>query len=237
MDEVAPLGDIRARLRAWYDAHRRDLPEPLVDGNVARVLGRLLGIDRAPGAALDRELWSRAAELVPARGAGEWNQALMELGATVCTPRRPGCARCPWSARCAARAGGDPERLPRPRPRPEPVDVALEVLLVERRGRVLLERRPDAGRMAGMWQLPTRELVPPGREPVLFRAAFDPALVPGAERSLLRHTITRHRIRAVLRGGDLAPGARVAAPLAWHPRGGLAGLPLTAMAAKALRGR
>jgi A/G-specific adenine glycosylase len=161
----------------------------------------------------------------------------MELGATVCTPRRPDCAGCPLSASCVAHASGDPERLPRPKPRPAPLDVELELLVVERRGRVLLERRPDAGRMAGMWQLPTRELVPPGREPALFPAAFDPVLVPGAELGLLRHTITRHRIRAVLRGADLAPGKRVAAPLAWHPRAGLAGLPLTAMAAKALRDR
>jgi A/G-specific adenine glycosylase len=212
-----------------------DRPEPLVDGNVARVLSRLFALD-AEGAALDRELWRTAREELPSRGFGEWNQALMELGATLCTARDPACGECPVARHCAALAQGRTAELPRPRRRPEPIDVELEVLLVRRGDALLFERRPDVGRMAGMWQLPTIELA---SSPRLFaeRWPIDGALVPGAELGTVRHTITRHRIRARVRAGHLASGFRIRAPLAWIERGELAGAPLTGMSKKILAAR
>ena len=213
-----------------------DRPTPLVDGNVERVFSRLFGLDARSGSgALTRETWSLAALLVPrAGGAGEWNQALMELGAVVCTPRAPLCADCPVRRSCAARRTGRVEHLPRPRHREPPVDVKLEMLSAVRGGRRVLEQRPDTGRMAGMWQLPTVEGPgPEGRHTGLFPSAWPAGaqVEPGGELFDLRHGITRHRIRATVRG------ARVRrTPPAWRwvePRA-LAGLALTGLTRKAL---
>jgi A/G-specific adenine glycosylase len=96
------------------------LPEPIVDGNVVRVLTRVFGLSGDPTrGALKRRLWELARELVPAERPGDFNQALMELGATVCTPRSPGCAVCPLSSVCEARRSGSVER-PRSSPRAPP---------------------------------------------------------------------------------------------------------------------
>jgi A/G-specific adenine glycosylase len=219
--------------------------EPLVDGNVARVFARLFGIEGVPGARVfEDELWRRARELVPERGAGEWNQALMELGALVCTPREPRCDACPVREHCVALASGRTGLLPTPKPRPAVIEVELEILLVSADGRVLLERRPPAGRMAGLWQLPTRERVaPPRTEPLLFPADWPLAsgeeclrADPGAELGTVRHTITRHRIRARVRGGELR-SASLPETLAWFEGSRIAELALTGMAKKALATR
>jgi A/G-specific adenine glycosylase len=218
-----------------------DRPEPLVDGNVARVLCRLFALEGDPSASASaRALWALAAELVPREGgAGEWNQALMELGATVCTPRRPSCGECPWRARCAARAAGRTEELPRQRSRKAPVEVELEILLMRRRGRVLLARRPRSGRMAGLLDLPTVQrsprsgsaLFPLDWSELLERGA---ELRVGAELARLRHSITCHRIQAGLREALLVGRLRTGRA-GWHDAAGLADLELSGIARKALR--
>jgi A/G-specific adenine glycosylase len=136
-----------------------DRPEPIVDGNVARVLSRLHGIrDEIDGAAGKRRLWAEAAALAAGPSPGSLNQALMELGATLCTPRRPRCDACPVSRDCEALRAGDPETLPRkaPRRRARPVDAVAALVL--RRGRALAVRRPEHGLLAGMWELPGGDL-------------------------------------------------------------------------------
>jgi len=218
-----------------------DLPEPLVDGNVARVLARWFLVEEDPARASGKKkLWDLAAGLVPADGgAGDWNQALMELGATICSPRTPACERCPMQRLCRARKAGRQSELPRARPRPEPVEVAVAIAWIERQGSLLLEQCPAGGRMAGLWQLPTVELPHArGQFRDLFRREW-PAGVTIREGDLLtevRHTITRHRIW----GGVLA--SRLVGPLPgpncglkWIPRAGLADLGLTGMTRKILR--
>jgi A/G-specific adenine glycosylase len=136
-----------------------DRPEPVVDGNVARVLSRLLGIrDDVRGARGRRRLWAAAAALARGPSPGELNQALMELGATVCTPRRPRCTACPVARRCAARRDGDPEALPARPARRAPRAVEAVAALVLRRGRALAVRRPPRGLLGGLWELPGGEL-------------------------------------------------------------------------------
>ena len=150
------------------------LSVPLVDGNVARVLARLFGIEPALGSRdFVRVAWELAGALVPAGRApdeldpGQWNQALMELGACVCTSRAPRCELCPLSGGCAARRAGRTAELPRRAPRRKPIEVALEVFVVARGRRFLVLRRPAGARMAGLWELPTRELAPgSGARPV-----------------------------------------------------------------------
>lgn len=141
-----------------------DQPEPLVDGNVARVLLRLEGRSEAPDlpGVADR-LWARAASLVGACDAADvrpaaLNEGLMELGATICTPRRPRCPECPVRAACVARQSGTPERFPAPKSAPARRALSCEVVrLFDSRGRVLIEQRPDRGLWASMWQAPTLE--------------------------------------------------------------------------------
>ena len=95
-----------------------DEEAPLVDGNVARVLSRVLLIDGAPGAkAREAALWDAAGELVKGPRPGDWNQALMELGATVCAPTSPRCLVCPVRSHCVAAREGDVERYPEKAPR------------------------------------------------------------------------------------------------------------------------
>ena len=125
----------------------------VVDGNVRRVLARLAGERELA----DEDAWRLAEALVPEKEPGEWNQALMELGATVCSPRKPGCLVCPVADFCAAR-GRDPERFPAPRvkSRGQARVHAVAGVLV-RRGRLLIVRRPSHGLLGGLWELPTAE--------------------------------------------------------------------------------
>jgi len=126
---------------------------PLVDGNVERVLFRVDARTEDPKtAAGKRALWARAAELVACEEPSDLNQGLMELGATVCSPRAPACPRCPWADLCAGRALGIAEDLPRrpPRKKPRPVRGAAGIL--RRDGAVLLGQRPGTGLLASLWE-------------------------------------------------------------------------------------
>jgi A/G-specific adenine glycosylase len=193
-----------------------DAPEPLVDGNVERVFARLFRIEAAQASAeLRRRSWELARVLCPEQGAGAWNEALMELGALICTPREPRCELCPLAAVCEALHSGRAKELPLPRQRPEPFAVELEVLCARAGGRLLFCRRPEGGRMAGLWELPTRECVPAGMPTRLYPDQWDARLCEqrlrcrehdgkaGGEPIRVRHSITCHRIRATLVAGEL----------------------------------
>lgn len=132
---------------------------PILDGNVTRVLCRLDKIHGDPrDTGLQKRLWQRAAEVVDPHRPGDFNSAMMELGATVCIPRSPQCLICPVAVHCQARAAGVQDTIPPPKK-------ALATPLVERdvfritnlRGEFLIEQRPMTGRWAGMWQFITRE--------------------------------------------------------------------------------
>ena len=127
----------------------------LVDGNVARVLARLFAIedDVRAGAGLQRA-WKIADAIVPAAEPGAWNQALMELGSTVCVPREPRCEVCPVREYCAAHARGIARDLPRMKPKPKPTLHARVAVVATLRGDVLLARRRVDGRFGGMWEPP-----------------------------------------------------------------------------------
>lgn len=128
---------------------------PIVDGNVRRVLSRLFRLD-ANGSRGDEIAWAIAAILVRGRNPGDLNQALMELGATVCTPRSPRCSVCPVSRTCLAFASGEVFAYPKPAPRRPPRTVHAAVALIVRDGRVLLERPSGVSPLRGSWDLPAR---------------------------------------------------------------------------------
>ncbi|MEZ5559148.1 MAG: A/G-specific adenine glycosylase [Pseudomonadales bacterium] len=130
----------------------------ILDGNVKRVLARFHALSGYPGqAAVARALWAHAETHTPTRRVADYTQAIMDLGATLCTRTRPACERCPVAARCQARAAGDPARFPWRKPRAaKPVRAARLVLFVDACGRCLLEQRPATGIWGGLWNPPER---------------------------------------------------------------------------------
>jgi A/G-specific adenine glycosylase len=175
-------------------------PEPLVDGNVIRVLARLFALRGDPNKApLKAELWAHARALIPKQAPGDFNQSLMELGATVCTPRSPQCAVCPVAEHCQALAGGVVELLPELPARAKPTEVHVVSAIASRGGRVLITKlRPDAPRWAGMWLFPNAEVsATETPEAAVARALLAAVGLVGEATGLLcvvRHTVTRFRI-------------------------------------------
>lgn len=129
---------------------------PILDGNVKRVLTRYFGVAGFPGEAkIERRLWELADACTPAQHAGDYTQAIMDLGATVCVRSRPLCAACPVTASCMARRQGRQSELPTRRPRKDrPLREAFAVLLLRDDGKVLLEKRPPTGLWGGLWAFP-----------------------------------------------------------------------------------
>ncbi len=180
-------------------------PEPIVDANVRRVVSRLDGEEHT-----DARAWDRARALVgTARSPAIFNEAMMELGALVCTPRAPRCASCPLARSCRARREGRAERIPAPRRGPErrPVHHA-SVVVRDGRGRLLVERRPDRGLWAGMWQAPTleHEAASPAKRDLLAGIG----LTDAALRETFTHLTTHRRVEFAVWEGRLAPRARPA---------------------------
>jgi A/G-specific adenine glycosylase len=184
---------------------------PVVDGNVKRVFSRLFAIRGGASAAAERAYWSIATTLVRGASPGDWNQAVMELGATVCTPRAPRCGICPVAKSCRALALGRiaafPARKKPQRARVVPVAVAW----IERRGSVLLELRLPAGPLRGDWDLPAAVIAAgeaPGRAIVRALAARHGLRVRGG-RVLLqaKHAILATRL--VIEVVEAAPVAAV----------------------------
>jgi A/G-specific adenine glycosylase len=172
---------------------------PVVDGNVNRVLCRVFGLRGDPQRApLKARIWKLAGELVPPDAPGEHNQAVMELGATVCAPRSPVCLTCPLAGACVARRDGLIERLPELAARPQAVPIDMVATVVWRRGRLLLVRPTRSRWWSGLWQLPSGEIGPSERGDQAARRVVREAaaLEVGAvqERVTLRHTVTRFRV-------------------------------------------
>lgn len=140
-------------------------PTPVVDGNVERVLSRLRAIEGDPKATANQKVyWRLAGELVDRDRPGDFNQGMMELGATICTPQNPSCLICPVRQWCEGFAEGDPEQFPAPakRTRQKPMAVATAVLTRpgQREGQAeyLVLKRPADGLLGGLWEFPSVEL-------------------------------------------------------------------------------
>ncbi|MGD0058919.1 MAG: A/G-specific adenine glycosylase [Verrucomicrobiia bacterium] len=153
---------------------------PLVDGNVARVFARIFAIPASVKSPRTlQSLWTLAEDLLPDTDPGDFNQALMELGALVCTPAAPHCDTCPMRRVCAARARGLVEQLPNRGDKLQTVHVVAKAAFVKSGNRILLKRRPRQGLLADFWELPAADAR-------LFRV--------GHRIHELRHTITHRRI-------------------------------------------
>jgi A/G-specific adenine glycosylase len=142
---------------------------PVVDGNVTRVLARLHALDDTATSAGKRRLFELAAEAVPAAAPGDYNQGLMDLGATICTVRRPRCLLCPLAPMCRARSQGRQEELPRPRARRPVAERVVDLAWIVVGDRWLLARRAPGGLYGGLWELPEMAAlgIEPSGEPVV----------------------------------------------------------------------
>jgi A/G-specific adenine glycosylase len=241
------------------------VPAAVVDGNVERVAARLAALDADPKAApARRRVAEIAADLLDPARPGDSNQALMELGATVCTPRRPRCALCPlrqaapaaagdpaWPG-CRAALAGDAESYPPPRRRRAVERQRRLVALVEdAAGRLLLFRRADGAELlAGTWELPwvpwPQSGPADGRENGSAEAGQAAALARryggrwrlGGALATARHAITFRDLELVAHRAAVEPEPGAAAPVAaqagWHRRPALARLPLSSMVGKVL---
>lgn len=132
---------------------------PVLDGNVIRVLSRVYDIAECTDDARVREtLWEIAAGLVPAKHPGDFNQAMMELGARVCTPKSPQCEACPVRSSCAAYAAGTVGERPVRKAKPKTPQREMAAAAIVRNGRYLLAKRRSAGLLGGMWEFPSAEV-------------------------------------------------------------------------------
>ena len=187
--ELMALPGIGPYTAAAIAAIAFDRPATVLDGNVERVMARLHA-ETGPLPGVKARLRAHARALTPSGRPGDYAQAVMDLGATICTPRRPACALCPWRSACRGRQAGIAETLPVKAPRrAKPVRHGTAFLALDGAGRVLTERRPERGLLGGMLALPSTgwEDRPPEPAPP-FKADWRPA-------GEVRHTFTHFHLR------------------------------------------
>ena len=198
-----------------------DRPAAAVDGNVERVVSRLFLVEEPlPGARRDIKALTEA--LVPVDRPGDFAQALMDLGATICTPSRPACALCPWMQPCGARAAGSQESFPRKQMK---VEGALRrgaaFVAIRRDEAVLLRTRPPRGLLGGMAEPPTSAWA---ADYDLTRAALDAPLEADWRRlpGLVRHTFTHFPLELTVYVADMSAATPAPEGMRWSPRAALA---------------
>lgn len=194
-----------------------DRPAPIVEANTQRVLARWLAWpDELPATRTQARLWEAAARLVPDQGAGEFNQAFMDLGALVCVPRAPLCLACPVVNDCRARQAGLQDRLPVTRAKPAPKEVAEACALIRRDDRYLILKR-GAGRLwEHFWEFPTLHMA--GADPAGRSLGAELDLASGLERltgvratvgpvaTSVRFGVTTHRVKLDVHRADWVDG-------------------------------
>jgi A/G-specific adenine glycosylase len=199
-----------------------DQPEPILEANSERVLARLLAVREDIKLTSARErLWLAAARLVPPEKAGAFNQALMDLGALVCTPREPACLVCPVSKLCQARQLGLQDCLPPKSPKPVPLAVTEAAVVMSHQGRVLILERASGGLWERFWEFPTVHLHgvnPAGRSSCeagdlreSIRHVTGITARIGPQVKTIAYSVTKHRVKlsvhlAEALSGDPIPG-------------------------------
>jgi len=182
----------------------------ILDGNVKRVLARHFAVAGSPGEKrVENRLWQLAEEQLPPRAIGRYTQAIMDLGATLCTRSKPACADCPLAASCQALALGRVRDFPAPRPlRPVPTR-ATHMLLLVRNGELLLEKRPPSGIWGGLWSLP--EIDAAARATAHCRTHYGCSIAAPQPLAPLAHGFTHFKLQIqplLCRVEKLAPSAR-----------------------------
>ncbi len=215
---------------------------PILEANTVRLLSRLWQFAGDPAdRAGQTTLWRCAEEILPQQGAGTINQALMELGALVCTPREPQCNACPLATLCPTRAAGLQDAIPRPKRKPSATAVRHALLVAKSTGKFLLRKAQDTDRWAGMWDFPRAEWIE-GESLRELEKRFEQQLggdvAIGETILTLRHTVTRFRITLEVLNARLTPArpARAASHAQrWFTLDELTELPLNTTGRKVAR--
>ena len=173
------------------------LDEPVLDGNLRRVYARLFNVE-IPADSTEGEnlLWSLATENLPKGRAGDFNQAMMDLGATICLPKNPRCLICPLIAECQAQKLGLQFQRPVMKPNAEVPHVIHTAAVILRRGRVLLAKRPSQGLLGGMWEFPNGRVDgdPARGLPKALRAGYNLKVRAGEALGIVQHAYSHFRV-------------------------------------------
>lgn len=220
-----------------------DIAAPILDGNVARVLSRLLAfeevVDKPVG---QRHLWATAELLVDPADPSAHNQGLMELGALICSPRSPKCEACPLEDDCQARSHDQVERYPIKTPRKKPVKVrAVAGLLLDPARGILLARRPEEGLLGGLWEVPGGDWPERITASVALEQAWSERLgvqvEVGALLGEVDHIFTHRKLRLIVHKIAAAqgePSAKGYPEVRWVDREAIIGMPLSRLTQKVL---
>jgi A/G-specific adenine glycosylase len=246
--ELRALPGIGAYTAAAIAAIAFDALAVPIDGNVERVIARLYAVE-APLPAAKRDIARLAGGLRPPHRAGDFAQALMDLGATICTPKRPACVLCPWRGSCAAQARGEAEAFPRRTPKREGA-LRRGAAFVARRtdGYLLLRTRPPRGLLAGMTEVPTSAWTAEFEEAKAFEDAprfsspraggksgkngkkMSWRRVPG----VVRHVFTHFPLELVVYAADVPAGAPAPNGARWVELDAIAGEALPSLMRKVI---
>lgn len=223
---LAALPGIGPYTAAAIAAIAFDEAATVVDGNVERVIARLHGLE-TPLPAAKPEIRALAAARTPTARPGDYAQAMMDLGATICTPKAPACAICPLADDCAGRRRGDPERFPRRSPKAERPTRRGHAFVVSRAdGALMVRRRPDRGLLGGMLEVPGSAWTEAAGEPA------PPVAAAFADAGAIAHSFTHfHLVLTVWRGrweGEAPDGCH------WLPAAAIAGEAFPSVMRKAI---
>ena len=174
-------------------------PAATLDGNIRRVLSRVFNVSEdARSPAGQRQLWSLAAGQLPIDRPGDYNQALMDLGATICTPQAPDCAVCPLTTTCQARDLGLQTQRPVLTPRPALPHITVTAAIIQRDSQVLITQRPPHGLLGGLWEFPGGKLQEGETLPDCLqreiREELDVTVEVGSQAGVYRHAYTHFRL-------------------------------------------
>jgi A/G-specific adenine glycosylase len=189
-----------------------DRPAPIVEANTLRLYARLMGLRDDPrSAAGQQRLWEFAGQIVPQRNPGLFNQALMELGAGLCTPNAPDCPNCPVRTWCVAAANDWQTQIPVPARRAEPTAVTEIAVAVHREGKYLLLKRPVGERWAGLWDFvrfgwDDAHRMSPALLARAVRKQIDLDVALTGSLAQIRHTVTRFRITLCCHAAEWVAG-------------------------------
>ena len=235
-DALRALPGIGGYTAAAIAAIAFDAPAVPVDGNVERVVARLYAIE-TPLPAAKSEIAQLAHSFAPQSRAGDFAQALMDLGATICTPKKPACSLCPWNENCAAYARGDAEAFPRRTPKREGALRRGAAFVVRRSDDyVLVRTRPPRGLLGGMTEVPTTEWESEFEE---SNALEEAPCFSGAKKiswrripGLVRHVFTHFPLELVVYAAELPKNARAPKGTRWVALGALHGEALSSLMRK-----
>jgi len=234
--DLLDLPGVGAYTAAAIAAIASDEPVPVVDGNIERVVARLFAIE-TPLPEAKPAIREHQARLTPRQRAGDYAQAMMDLGASLCTPKRPACSLCPLSADCAAHAAGNEELFPiRPAKPERPTRVGAAFVAVRDDGAILLRRRDDVGLLGGMAEVPGTDWLPEfavfgvfnARSNAPFKAEWE-----RLDRSVI-HVFTHFRLELAVFRAHVSSPCRPPPECWWAPPQSLPGEALPSVMKKAI---